>query len=425
MYCREMSLTMVLLAVLVVQVGAGPGPAISEEEVHPMPPPNLEERRQAALKQAELKFESFVFGTAAFPAVNFAQPALVEELLGPYTLRTAFYDAEYHPVESALQIGRYGAIVEVSTAEGPVLKRFFTLFRRPEEIDWEQVRFPVPTSLLEALGIVPEVLQDRTKMLEDLFRWKLWNLIEKDEQSAILLAGLYETPPGTPPQPRNSPWVQNGKWWYGLKRQIGEAALPRYLLYLPPDYEADPARKWPLLLFLHGAGERGDDLEKVKVHGPPKLIAEGQHFPFIVVSPQCPEGEWWLPAQLIDLVDDLSTRYRIDPDRLYLTGLSMGGYGTWATAIEYPDRFAALAPICGGGDPEEAERIRHIPAWVFHGAKDPVVPIEQSQAMVQALQRLGAEVRFTVYPEAFHDSWTETYANPELYEWLLQHRRKK
>jgi predicted esterase len=420
MYFREI----VLLGALVVHLGAIPGPAISDEEVHPMPQPNLQEQRRAALNQAELRFESFVFDTVAFPAVDFAQPALVKELLGAYTLRTVFYDAEYHPVESARQPGRYGAIVEVSTAEGPLLKRFFTLFRRPEAIPWEQVRLPAPIPLLEAMGIAPAVLRDREKMLEDLFRWKLWNLIQKDEQSAILLAGLYETPPGTPPQQRYSPWVQNSRWWYGLKRQTGDASLPRYLLYVPPDYAADPARKWPLLLFLHGAGERGDDLEKVKVHGPPRLIAEGQHFPFIVVSPQCPEGEWWLPAQLIDLVEDICSHYRVDPDRIYLTGLSMGGYGTWATAIEYPDRFAAIAPICGGGDPEKADRIRHIPAWVFHGAKDPVVPLAQSEAMVRALEQLGAEVRFTVYPEATHDSWTETYANPELYEWLLQHPRK-
>ena len=178
-----------------------------------------------------------------------------------------------------------------------------------------------------------------------------------------------------------------------------------------------------MILFLHGAGERGDDLEKVKVHGPPKLVEQGQHLPFIVVSPQCPLDDWWLPAQLIDLVDQISAQHRVDPDRIYLTGLSMGGYGTWATAIEYPDRFAAIAPICGGGDPEDVERITHIPTWVFHGAKDPVVPLQRSEVMVDALKERGADVKFTVYPEADHDSWTATYDNPEFYEWLLlQHR---
>ena len=165
-------------------------------------------------------------------------------------------------------------------------------------------------------------------------------------------------------------------------------------------------------------------LELVTMHGPSKLTAQGKEFPFIVVSPQCPIGEWWLPAQLVDLVDSLSVRYRVDLDRLYLTGLSMGGYGSWATAVQYPDRFAAIAPICGGGNPSLVGRIAHLPTWVFHGAQDSVVPLESSAVMVDSLEAAGGDVRFTVYPEAGHDSWTETYDNSELYKWFLQQRRK-
>lgn len=202
-----------------------------------------------------------------------------------------------------------------------------------------------------------------------------------------------------------------------------------YLLALPDDY--DSRESWPLVLFLHGAGERGNDVNKVKIHGPPKLVEAGQKFPFILVSPQCPaqaEGPdgrrrrgGWDPVALTALLDDISARYHVDANRVYVTGLSMGGYGTWALAAHTPYRFAAIAPICGGGNPDTCGRIAAIPAWVFHGAKDNVVPIARSEDMVNGLKAAGAEPKFTVYPDAQHDSWTETYNNPELFTWLLSH----
>lgn len=194
-----------------------------------------------------------------------------------------------------------------------------------------------------------------------------------------------------------------------------------YLLYLPDDYDTKEA--WPLVLFLHGAGERGNDLELVKKHGPPKLIAAGKKFPFIVVSPQCPENRWWEPIELVALLDDVSSRYKVDPDRIYVTGLSMGGFGTWRLAAFAPERLAAIAPICGGGETYWTKQFSHLPTWVFHGAKDAGVPLVRSEAMVETLKKNGGNPKFTVYPEAQHDSWTETYDNPEFYEWLLQQKR--
>jgi predicted peptidase len=209
-----------------------------------------------------------------------------------------------------------------------------------------------------------------------------------------------------------------------FEREITITVKLDYLLYLPAGYDNDK-KDWPLLVFLHGSGERGDDLEKVKVHGPPKLIAEGKPLPFIVVSPQAPRRRWD-PATLNAFLDDLIAKYRVDKDRIYLTGLSMGGAGTWALAGAYPERFAAIVPICGGGDPADAPKLKDIPVWVFHGAKDEAVPVSRSEEMVKALREAGATtVEFTVYPDAEHDSWTETYVNPKLYEWLLQQRRSK
>ncbi len=193
-----------------------------------------------------------------------------------------------------------------------------------------------------------------------------------------------------------------------------------YLLYLPSDYEQKEA--WPLVVFLHGAGERGDDLDKVKVHGPPKLVEEGKDIPAIVVSPQCATGDWWAkqPLELSALIDEIEEKYKVDKRRIYLTGLSMGGYGTWTLGAYTPDRFAALLPICGGGNPREAaRRLRKTPIWVFHGGKDFVVPVSQSEEMVEALKRAGNDVKFTVYPEAGHDSWTETYDDPEVWKWMF------
>ena len=207
-----------------------------------------------------------------------------------------------------------------------------------------------------------------------------------------------------------------------LEKEIRRTVTARYLLYLPRAYTEDD-REWPLILFLHGAGERGDDLELVKMHGPPKIVAERDDFPFVVVSPQCPADQWWDTDVLSALLDEVVAQYRIDEDRIYLTGLSMGGFGTWSLAIRQPDRFAAIAPICGGGITHATRYIAHLPVWVFHGAKDETVRLKESQEMVDALKRYGGNVEFTVYPEAGHDSWTETYDNPELYEWFLTHRR--
>ncbi|WP_339729457.1 prolyl oligopeptidase family serine peptidase [uncultured Gimesia sp.] len=195
-----------------------------------------------------------------------------------------------------------------------------------------------------------------------------------------------------------------------------------YLIYLPKDY--DQKEKWPLVLFLHGAGERGDNLDLVTVHGPPKLVKNGKPFPFIVVSPQCPKGQLWQPVELTALLDEIEKKYHVDKDRIYVTGLSMGGFGTWALAAHTPYRFAALIPICGGGEKFWVKKIKHVPIWVFHGAKDGAVPLERSQSLVDVLKKANADVSFTIYPDAGHDSWTETYDNPKVYEWLLQQKRK-
>jgi predicted peptidase len=218
-----------------------------------------------------------------------------------------------------------------------------------------------------------------------------------------------------------NPGVQRGQT---LDTKVTVPAKINYLLYLPKDYAKDKQKKWPVMVFLHGSGERGADLNRVKLHGPPKIVeTEKKDLPFIIVSPQCPEGEWWKPITVIGLVDEVLAKYRADADRVYLTGLSMGGFGTWATACEFPDRFAAIAPICGGGVAYETMALKNVPVWAFHGEKDQAVPFQQSVVMCQAVKQFGGDAKLTLYPDATHDCWTRTYANPELYEWLLSHKR--
>lgn len=205
----------------------------------------------------------------------------------------------------------------------------------------------------------------------------------------------------------------------------------QYLLFLPKGYEANGTKKWPLMLFLHGAGERGTNVWKVATHGPPKCVKQNPDFPFIVVSPQCPEGQVWSNEPLLALLDDVIKTHAVDTHRVYLTGLSMGGYGTWSLGLEHPERFAAIAPCCGGGERIRAmlggrnqKAFHSLGIWAFHGAKDPVVPMSESERMVEMVKAMGLkDVKLTIYPEALHDCWTETYNNQELYKWFLAHQR--
>ncbi|MFL5739956.1 MAG: prolyl oligopeptidase family serine peptidase [Flavisolibacter sp.] len=197
----------------------------------------------------------------------------------------------------------------------------------------------------------------------------------------------------------------------------------RYLLALPDGYGDDSALRWPLVLFLHGSGESGSDLQKVKMHGPPQLVEQGKKFPFMLISPQSDYPGGWDIEMLYKLLQHIKKNYRVDEKRIYLTGLSMGGFGTWALAMKHPEEFAALIPVCGGGDTTTAWKLRNIPIWCFHGAKDNVVPPSSSINLVNAAKRLNPDVRFTLYPEATHNSWDLTYSNDSVYQWMLSQTR--
>jgi predicted peptidase len=197
----------------------------------------------------------------------------------------------------------------------------------------------------------------------------------------------------------------------------------KYWVELPPGIGKDVGRKWPTLIFLHGAGQRGVDPAELATYEGVCLANKFKPDTFIVFAPVCPVDTWWPPAALEDLVRTILAEYPVDEDRLYLTGMSMGGYGCWAMAAEYPELFAAIVPLCGGGDPRKAARFKDVPIWAFQGAKDDLVPAERSREMVEALRRIGGRVRYTEFPDADHNCWTPAYTRPELYDWLLQQVR--
>ncbi|UJR24689.1 hypothetical protein I4U23_006062 [Adineta vaga] len=206
-----------------------------------------------------------------------------------------------------------------------------------------------------------------------------------------------------------------------------------YFLSIPPKYNTNEEKKWPFLLFLHGAGEISPPIKKVLAHGPPKLInayftnqfdnidkesatilAEN----FITCSPQVSQGYGWNSQVLTDLIHQIIDNYRIDSNRIYCTGISMGGYGTWSLAMEQPNLFAAIIPICGGGDEKKVSCLKTLPIWNFHGQLDDVIPVDRSHSLIKNLN--SDLCQSTIYPDLEHDSWTRTYNNKDIYLWLLQ-----
>lgn len=196
-----------------------------------------------------------------------------------------------------------------------------------------------------------------------------------------------------------------------------------YLLYTPVDYEVDSDASFPLVVFLHGGGQSGSDLERVTDHGIPQRIRQGESFPFVMLAPLNPGvSKFWDDYAVMALIDEVCASNRVDRKRIYLTGMSRGGDGAWRLAMNNPDRFAALSIVCGASAPTVyAFWIKKIPIWVFHGAEDPIVPLSVPEAMVTALRAVGADIRFTIYPKVGHDAWDKAYGDSEHLHWLLSH----
>lgn len=200
----------------------------------------------------------------------------------------------------------------------------------------------------------------------------------------------------------------------------------KYLAYFPEDY--DENEKYPLVFFLHGAGERGDDLELVAKHGFMKHVREsGKEYPFIFIAPQCPQDRYWgcFTESLLAFLDDICATLPVDRDRIYLTGLSMGGTGTWMLAMAAPERFAAIAPVCGTGIYWYGMSQVNVPIYMYHGDCDETVPIQESISMLKSVNKRGGKAQLKICYGVAHNAWDTAYAGDELTDWLLSHKKDR
>ncbi len=205
--------------------------------------------------------------------------------------------------------------------------------------------------------------------------------------------------------------------------KIEQSDKLKYVIRFPDGYNNED--RFPVIIFLHGAGTRGDDINVLKNNPYFNIINSNPNFPFITVAPQCSQDTWFdMFEQLKNFARKISSETFVDKSRIYLMGASMGGYGTWQLAMSMPELFAAIVPICGGGMYWNAYRLVNIPVWAFHGAKDTVVCKEESIKMVDAVNKCGGKAKLTIYPENGHDAWCDTYSNPEVFHWLLSNTNK-
>jgi predicted esterase len=334
--------------------------------------------RRAESRLAPLPI-SDVFSTPDFPPVGYPDPHYVEELVGPVTTATRFFDGQGREVSRADKPGRYMAKIDVTSRVG-TFTTYRTLFRAP--VGWSGEAKDAVTAAASFEGILTNPARP--------------DAAKKAEQDRV----------------------------HALRKHLGTQVKYEYEVKAPSDYEATSDRKWPLIVFLHGSGG-GDEKSwpTVKLTDGPMAVAHREdHFPFIVVALRSPGG--WFPPAVEDAIDDVESKYAIDKSRVYLAGFSMGGFGTWSTAYDQPSRFAAIAPVAAGsGNPDLMPLLKDVPAWVFNGGADTTTSPVLARSAVEALKRAGGSVRYTEYPGEGHgDALRLAFANKELYDWFLQFR---
>jgi acetyl esterase/lipase len=378
----------------------------------------------ASADDLEYHFSKYIFSQPEFPWGDLVQGRVVRRALFPVKIAVTFYDVHYTEVTQADKPGRYGAVVRIGLNGGVVAYRFATLYRTPVNVHWWEAPIPITAPIPPAAGIDPAVLGIQAPEIGEAIKDDFFADHGDNPNLAILLAGLSETSPSDPPAvERTNVAARDAAWWFGLRQKLGLAEHYPCLVDLPHDYDADPAKRWPLILFLHAGDQRGNNLQPVRTTGLPGAVAEGRQVPAIVISPQCPWGEDWNRLVLGQLLDEVSAKYRVDPDRIYVTGTSLGGDATWDLGMSYPERFAAIIPIAGEGDFADAARIKDIPTWAFQGEKDEIIPTSETINMVNAVRQAGGHPHLTLLSGRGHDVWGQVYATDALYTWLFAQKR--
>ena len=378
------------------------------------------------LDQAEFHFQTCVFNGPNFPKGDLDNGRLLRRALLPSRVSVRFFDRNFREVTHATEPGRYGAVVGLQFTRALQTYRYITLYRTPVPINGDRVQIPITVQLPAEFGINPAVSKSQQPAMDGALQNMLVDFEEgrSPESFAILLAGLSEVAPTDPPEFLHANLnARNEAWWYELRTRLKTEPVYHEVIAVPHDEGTDPSRRWPLVLFLHHADASGSDLDEVRHCALMGLIEKGLKVPAIVVAPQRPAGQQWSIPALDHLIDTLSKDYPIDPDRIYLTGVSSGGDTTWDFAMLHPGRFAAIVPMSGESDPRDSVRLRSVPVWGFQGAKDPIVAPVMMQGMVDAVRAAGGHAHLTIIPNAGHDCWDQAYSNQALWTWLFAQKR--
>jgi len=418
---RPFSLRLCGLLLAAFWVFSSPSRAAAEnrEPAHPL----TKQQFSDLVEHQPVVAESPIFDGDSFPKIDFLNKDLVTAALGPYSLNIRFFDAAWNEVEKPAASGRYGAWVKILFSNGTSDTRHLTLFKTASPYNPAKDPYQVLVQFPAAFGLSKEIVDREQWNSQTFMNGIIDTASHQNDNYAVLLAALHDAA-ADPARWQGFNYLRiESAWWTGLENKLGLSQDYPRVVSLPDDYDKKAADRWPLILFLHGSGERGNDLSKLKDQGPLGYINQGHSLPFIVVSPQCAKRDWWDPARLMRLIDQIEATYRVDPKRIYVTGLSMGGYGTFDLAAYYPQKLAAIAPLSGGENPEIVDRIKTVPTWIFHGAEDTAVPARYSIDIANRMKENGAEVKLTIYPGVGHGGWDKTYADPALYAWFLQHSR--
>ncbi len=367
--------------------------------------------------------DSAIFDGATFPGIDFLHRELVEAAVGPYARTIRFFDAAWHEVDRPAAPGRYGALVDIHFSNGISTSRRLTLFKtaapyNPVDDPYRfQVEFPA------AFGLPKEVSEREPWNADQIINRIVMGGARQSNLCAVLAAAMHDFAADPARWRGFNDWRVEESWWTGLEKKLGLPQDYPRVVSVPRDYENNADDRWPLLLFLHGTYESGNDLNLLRDQGPLGQINRGHSLPFIVVTPQCPKIASWSPERLMRLIEQIEASHRVDPKRIYVTGLSMGGFSTYDLAACYPEKIAAAAPLSAGENPDIADRLKTVPLWIFHGADDRIVSPRSSIEIAERLRKMGADVKLTIYPGVAHEGWDKTYADPKLYEWFLAHSR--
>jgi len=342
----------------------------------------------------------------AFPEVQWMNPYHVERLLGKFPIQIRWFNFRANEVSKPEETGWYTALAEGVSPDGILVRRAKRFYCRAEN----------KAGVVQGKAETEEVWKPRLSLIESRVEKTMVQLLKEGPDGTVAVSYLAEKKDGV-----KKPTLPTGKHARSFDRLVNKGESCLYWLYLPKGY-GEKKQKWPMILVLHASSLQGRNLSMIGTPIPPNVEDIKSDFPFVVVTPQCPdEYDAWPSDLLVDLIDDMVLKYDVDARRVYVTGVSLGGRGTWSVAVDFPERFAAIVPVCGTYDhPERIGRIKDVPVWAFHGYQDTVVEFPVVKKMVEDLKACGGNVRFTVYPGVGHNIGGRTYRNKELYKWLLE-----